>query len=91
MDDDDEPLHFSRSGSIVIVVPALMKQLGLTVLDKETPGDGSCMFHALLDQIQSHPSLPPYADSHWELRYKIVSEGYDLFIATYLLGRMKSQ
>ena len=82
MDDDDEPLHCSRSGSIVIVVPALMKQLGLTVLDKETPGDGSCMFHALPDQIQSHPSLPPYADSHWELRYKIVSEGFDLFIAT---------
>ena len=45
-------------------------------------GDGSCMFHALLDQIQPHPSLPPYADSHWELRYKIVSEGFDLFIAT---------
>ena len=28
------------------------------------------------------PSLPPYADSHFELRYKIVCEGYDLFMAT---------
>ena len=38
------------------------------------------MFHALLDQIQSNPSLPPYADNHWELRYKIVLEGYEKFI-----------
>ena len=59
-----------------------MKQMGLRVSDKETPGDGSCLFHALLDQIQSHPTLPPYADSHFELRYKIVCEGYDLFMAT---------
>ena len=58
-----------------------LKQLDLAVSNK-TPGDGSCMFHALLDQIQSHPSLPPYADSHLELRYKIVSEVFDLFIAT---------
>ena len=43
------------------------KQMGLSVSEKETPGDGSCLFHALLDQIQSHPSLPPYADSHYEL------------------------
>ena len=59
-----------------------LKQMGLRVSDKETPGDGSCLFHALLDQIQSHPSLPPYADSHYELRYKIACEGYDLFKAT---------
>ena len=38
------------------------------------------MFHALLDQIQSNPSLPPYADDHWELRYQIVLEGYEKFI-----------
>ena len=49
-------------------------------VSKETPGDGSCMFHALLDQIQSYPSLPPYADNHWELRYQIVLEGYEKFI-----------
>ena len=48
--------------------------------ERETPGDGSCMFHALLDQIQSNPSLPDYAENHWELRYKIVFEGYDMFI-----------
>ena len=38
------------------------------------------MFHALLDQIDSHPSLPPYAENHWELRYKIVCEGFEKFI-----------
>ena len=37
-------------------------------------------FHALLDQIQSNSFLPPYAESHWELRYKIVCEGYEKFI-----------
>ena len=56
------------------------QELGFTASENETPGDGSCMFHALLDQIDSHPSLPPYAENHWELRYKIVCEGYNKFI-----------
>ena len=30
--------------------------------------------------VCSHPSLPPYAENHWELRSKIVCEGYDKFI-----------
>ena len=38
------------------------------------------MFHALLDQIQLNPSLPPFAENHWELRYKIVYEGFEKFI-----------
>ena len=56
------------------------QELGFTASENETPGDGSCMFHALLDQIDSHPSLPPYAENHWELRYKIVCEGFEKFI-----------
>merc|ERR1712218_307961 len=57
-----------------------LRDLGFTASENETPGDGSCMFHALLDQIDSHPSLPPYAENHWELRYKIVCEGFEKFI-----------
>ena len=57
-----------------------LKELGFRVSDTETPADESCMFHALLDQIQSNSFLPPYAESHWELRYKIVCEGYEKFI-----------
>ena len=40
------------------------------------------MFHALLDQIQSIPDLEDYASSHNELRWKIVSDGYKLFLET---------
>lgn len=50
--------------------------------DKVTPGDGSCMFHAILDQILNIPSLQDYASSHFELRWKIVSDGYKSFLET---------
>ena len=50
--------------------------------EKVTPGDGSCMFHAILDQIQRIPELQDYASSHFELRYKIVSDGYKMFLET---------
>ena len=50
--------------------------------EKVTPGDGSCMFHAILDQIQSIPELQDYASSHFELRWKIVSDGYKMFLET---------
>ena len=56
-----------------------LAELGLR-MSRETPGDGSCMFHALLDQIKSNPSLPDYAENHWELRYKLVFEGCDKVI-----------
>ena len=61
------------------VMERRLKEIGFTV-SKKTPGDGSCMFHALLDQIQLNPSLPPFAENHWELRYKIVYEGFEKFI-----------
>ena len=93
MDEDDELLPLSRIRSTVIIVPIDIEPRALCdgtkaegnwihCVSKETPGDGSCMFHALLDQIQSNPSasLPPYADNHWELRYQIVLEGYEKFI-----------
>ena len=40
------------------------------------------MFHAILDQIQSIPELQDYASSHFELRWKIVSDGYKMFLET---------
>ena len=48
----------------------------------ETPADGSCMFHSLYDQIQLNPDLADYAESQWELRWKLVSEGYEKFLIT---------
>ena len=59
-----------------------LNELNFKVSKKITPGDGSCMFHALLDQIQSIPDLEDYASSHYELRWKIVSDGYKLFLET---------
>ena len=59
-----------------------LKELNLKLSDKVTPGDGSCMFHAILDQIQNIPSLQDYASSHFELRWKIVSDGYKCFLET---------
>ena len=50
--------------------------------EKVTPGDGRCMFHAILDQIQSILELQDYASSHFELRWKIVSDGYKMFLET---------
>ena len=34
------------------------------------------------DQIQSIPELQDYASSHFELRWKIVSDGYKMFLET---------
>ena len=49
-----------------------------------TPADGS--ISALLDQIQSNPVLKSYAESHWELRWKVVSEVYETFLKTGVLS-----
>ena len=46
------------------------------------PADGSCMFHGILDQIQSIQELQDYASNHFELCWKIVSDGYKLFLET---------
>ena len=54
----------------------------LKIYQKVIPGEGSCLFHSLLDQIQSIPQLQDYASSHFELHWKIVSDGYKLFLET---------
>ena len=59
-----------------------LAELNLKMSEKVTPGDGSCMFHAILDQIQRIPELQDYASSHFELRWKIVSDGYKMFLET---------
>ena len=59
-----------------------LHQLDLKLKVGGTPPDGSCMFHALFDQIQGQPSLKDYADSHHELRFKLVCEGYSKFLET---------
>ena len=59
-----------------------LAELNLKMLEKVTPGDGRCMFHAILDQIQSILELQDYASSHFELRWKIVSDGYKMFLET---------
>ena len=67
------------------VMDRRLKELNFRLSDMKSPADGSCMFHAILDQIQNNPSLSSYAESHWELCWKIVSEGYDKFLKTDLL------
>ena len=59
-----------------------LAELNMKLSDKVTPRDGSCMFHAILDQILNIPSLQDYASSHFELRWKIVSDGYKSFLET---------
>ena len=59
-----------------------LAELNLKMSEKETPGDGSCLFHAILDQIQSIPEVQDYASNHFELRWKIVSDGYKMFLET---------
>ena len=48
----------------------------------ETPKDGNCMFHAILDQIRYNSRLADFADTDQELRWKIVNYGYDLYLRT---------
>ena len=59
-----------------------LTKLNLKIYQKVIPGEGSCLFHSLLDQIQSIPELQDYASSHFELHWKIVSDGYKLFLET---------
>ena len=48
----------------------------------ETPRDGSCLFHALLDQCSYIAELKDGASNHQELRWKIVNYGYDFYLKT---------
>ena len=59
-----------------------LTKLNLKIYQKVILGEGSCLFHSLLDQIQSIPELQDYASSHFELRWKIVSDGFKMFLET---------
>ena len=63
-----------------LIININLAELNLKMSEKETPGDGSCLFHAILDQIQSIPELQDFASNHFELRWKIVSDGYKMFL-----------
>ena len=52
----------------------------LSPSQKVTPADGNCYFHAILDQLQYSPELSDFAETHIELRTRIVLNGYDLFL-----------
>ena len=84
-------LKFLRCNKLLLeqgkfVMAKRLKELDFADSITETPADGSCMFSALLDQIQSNPVLKNYAESHWELRWKVVSEGYETFLKTGVLS-----
>ena len=59
-----------------------LRELDMRLSENETPADGSCMFHALYDQIQLNRDLADYVECQWELRWKLVSEGYEKFLIT---------
>ena len=59
-----------------------LQELEFKRSDKETPKDGSCLFHGLLDQMSQNPDLQDEASSHLELIWKIVHYGYDNFLKT---------
>ena len=64
-----------------------LEELGFHLSENLTPGDGSCLFHGLLDQLKSNPNLRDEASTHEELRWKIVNYGYDFFLKTGKLAR----
>ena len=63
-----------------------LQELEFKLSDYETPKDGSCLFHGLLDQMSQNLDLQDEASSHLELRWKIVNFGYEYFLKTRKLG-----
>ena len=72
-------LHHGQS-----VMESRLRSLNFEVLEK-TPADGSCLFHSILDQISRNQELKNFAANHWELCWKIVSEGFEKYIKTSLM------
>ena len=59
----------------------------LSPSQKETPQDGSYMFHCLQDQIQYNPILQDYSENALQLRWKICQYyGFDMTIEQADLG-----
>ena len=59
-----------------------LRDLSLTVSpsQRETPKDGNCLFHSLLDQLRYNSELHDFAEDHEEFRTKVVTYGYDKFL-----------
>ena len=66
------------------VMESRLRSLNFEALEK-TPADRSCLFHSILDQISRNQELKNFAANHWELRWKIVSEGFEKYIKTSLM------
>ena len=51
-----------------------LRDLSLTVSpsQRETPKDGNCLFHSLLDQLRYNSELHDFAEDHEEFRTKVV-------------------
>ena len=61
-----------------------LRELDLSVspTQPETPRDGNCMMHCLHDQLKFDPYQKSFAKTPQQLRQKILSYGYDMFIRT---------
>ena len=61
-----------------------LRELDLSVSSSqpETPRDGNCMMHSLHDQLKFDPYQKSFAKSPEQLREKVLSYGYDMFIRT---------
>ena len=61
-----------------------LQELDLSVSSSqpETSRDGNCMMHSLHDQLKFDPYQKSFAKSPEQLREKVLSYGYDMFIRT---------
>ena len=66
------------------VMKRRLRELDLSVspTQPETPRDGNCMMHCLHDQLKFDPYQKSFAKTPQQLRQKILSYGYDMFIRT---------
>ena len=76
-----EKLSLEQGG---FVMDRRLRDLSLTVSpsQRETPKDGNCLFHSLLDQLRYNSELHDFAEDHEEFRTKVVTYGYDKFLKT---------
>ena len=74
-----EKLSLEQGG---FVMDRRLRDLSLTVSpsQRETPKDGNCLFHSLLDQLRYNSELHDFAEDHEEFRTKVVTYGYDKFL-----------
>ena len=63
------------------VMEQRLKELDLSQ-SGDTPGDGNCMMHCLMDQLGYSEGLRDFAESAQDLRWKICNYGYDFYLRT---------